>query len=157
MDQKLTQTTKIVHVSPAANYSSAAATTEWISMKGYGRCRFIIDTGAWAAGTAAVTLKQAVNVSGSSSAALAFTEYWTGTGDTLTRTTASSNTFNLAAANTKYVIEINDKQLSSTTAGVKRDCVSIVIAAAGGADYYAVIAELYGARYEGALPTAITD
>lgn len=157
MDQKLTETTKIVHISGAKDYSGAAATTEWISLKNYSRCRFIVDTGAWAAGTAAVTLKQAINVSGSSSAALAFAEYWTGTGDTLTRTTATSNTFNLAAANTKYVIEVNDKQLSSTAGGVKRDCVSIAIGAAGGADFYAVVAELYGARYEGSLPTSITD
>ena len=157
MDQKLVQTTKLVHISPAANYSGLAATTEWISLKQYSRCRFIVDTGAWAAGNAAVTLKQAINVSGSSSAALAFAEYWTGTGDTLTKTTATSNTFNLAAANTKYVIEVNDKQLSSTAGGVKRDCVSMAIGVAGGADFYAVIAELYGARYEGNLPTAITD
>lgn len=158
MQNTMTHMTKLVHISPAANYSSTAATTEWISMKGYTRCRFIIDTGAWAGGTAAVTLLQAINVAGSSSTALAFAQYYTGTGDTLTRTSASSNTFNLAAADTKYVIEITDTALSETTAGVKRDCVAIAIASPGSnADYYAVIAELYGARYAGNLPTAITN
>lgn len=156
MSQMLTQLTKTVHISPAASYASTAATTEWISMKTAHRMRFVIDTGAWAGGTAAVTLLQATNVSGSSSAALTFSEYWTGTGDTLTRTTASSNTFNLAAANTKYVIEVKADDLDQAN---NRDCVAIAIASPGAnADLYAVLAELYSLRHEGsAAPTTITD
>jgi len=152
---ELTQESKTIVVSVPKDYNATAATAEWISMKNAARLRFVVTTGAWAGGTAAVTLKQAINVSGSSSAALTFSEYFTGTGDTLTRTTASSNTFNLAAANTKYVIEVKSDQLTNP-----KDCVKIVIASPGSnADLYAVIAEAYGLRYNSgpASPTTITD
>ena len=154
MEQVLTHKTKLVVVSAPANYAGVVATIKWISLKTGERVRFVIYTGAWAAGTAAVTLKQAVNVAGSSSAALAFAEYYTGTGDTLTKATATSNTFNLAVANSKYVIEVKAADLTSP-----KDCVSIAIASPGAnADYYSVVAEVYGLRYEnGAPPTTITD
>ena len=116
--------------------------------------RFIVQTGAWAAGNAAVTFKQAVNVSGSSSAALTFTTYYVVASDTATKTTATSSTFNLATANRIYMVEF---RASDLTPG--KDCVNMAIAAAGGADYYGVIAELYGGRYlaGASSPTAITD
>jgi len=153
MEQMLTHTTKIVTIAVPNNYTGAAGTTEWISLKGYDRARFIIQTGAWAGGTAAVTLNQATDVAGTGSASLGFAEYYTGTGDTLTRTTATSDTFNLAAANTKYVIEVKGADLTSPD-----DCVNLAIASPGSNDdYYCAIAELYGARYEGSLPTSITD
>ncbi|MFH1572379.1 MAG: hypothetical protein ABIG68_00250 [Acidobacteriota bacterium] len=152
--QTMTQVTKLVMCSVPKDYNAAAGTIEYISMKTVARLRFIIATGAWAGGTAAVTLKQAANVSGSSSAALAFADYWTGTGDTLTRTTATSNTFNLAAANTKYVIEIKADDL---TPGL--DCVACIVATPGAnADLYCVLAECYGIRYQGSgAPTTITN
>jgi len=157
MDQMLSQTTKLVIIAAPLDWTSAAVTTEWISMKGYDRLRFIVVTGAFAGGTAAVTLNQAINVSGSSSTSLAMAEYWTGTGDTLTRTTATSSTFNLAAANTKYVVEVHSSMLTSTFT-YPRDCVNIAIGSPGtNTDFYSVIAELYNARYEGNLPTSITD
>ena len=150
----MTQNTKMVFVSAPANKSSAAATTEWISLKNWDGVRFIVQTGAWAAGTAAVTFKQAINVSGSSSAALTFTTYYVVSGDTATKTTATSNTFNLATASRIYMVEF---RASDLTPG--KDCINMAIAAAGGADYYGVIAELYGGRYlaGASSPTAITD
>lgn len=154
MEQMLTHRTKLVVVSAPKSYVGAAATTEWISLKMGERIRFIICTGAWAGGTAAVTLKQAINVAGSSSAALTFAEYYAGTGDTLTRMTATSNTFNLAAANTKYVVEAKAADLTDP-----KDCIAIAIATPGSnADFYSVLAEVYGLRYENAsAPTMLTD
>lgn len=156
MDQ-LSQTTKLVHCSPPKDYSSAVATIEYISLKLGDKIRFIIDTGAWAGGTAAVTLKQATDVAASGAKALSFAEYFTGTGDTLTRTTATANTFNLAAANTKYVIEVNAADLDVDNSF---DCVSCQVASPGAnADLYVVMAEVYDLRYEKgpASPTMITD
>ena len=156
MSQMISQTTKLVVCSVPKDYNSAAGTIEYISMKTASRLRFIICTGAWAGGTAAVTLKQAINVAGSSSAALAFAEYWTGTGDTMTRTTATGNTFNLAAANTKYVIEVKADDLDVDNG---KDCVACIVATPGGNnDLYAVLAEVYDLRHEGSgAPTTITD
>lgn len=151
----LTQQTKLVHISPAANYASTAATAEFINMKLYDKVRFIIDTGAWAGGTAAVTLLQATS-DGGSTKAVAFTTYYTGTGDTLTKTTATNNTFNLAAANTKYVIEVNANMLDVAN---NYDWVCLAIASPGANnDYYAAIAECYGGRYlaGASTPTSLT-
>ncbi len=142
---ELTQKTKLIPVSAPANYSSTAATTEYICMKNVDRVRFIIQTGAWAAGTAAVTMKQATS-DGGSLAALAFTQYYTGTTETQTATTASSNTFNLAAANTKYIIEIKAADL---TVASGYDWVAIAVASPGAnADYYSIMAEVYDMRYQ---------
>jgi len=100
-------------------------------------------------------MKQGINASGSSSASLTFTHYYTGTGDTLTKTAAtSSNTFNLSAASTKYVIEISASHLTDP-----KDYIAVAIATPGAnADYYAVMIELYNPRYAlgAASPTAIT-
>lgn len=119
----------------------------------YDKVRFIVQTGAWAAGTAAVTFKEAINASGSSSSTLAFTTYYVVSGDTATKTTATSNTFNLATANRLYMVEFHANQL---TPGKK--FISIAIGNAGGADFYGVMAECYGARYlQGASsPTSLT-
>lgn len=56
------------------NYTGAAVTKKFVSLKLYGKLTIVIKTGAWAAGTAAVTLKQATDVAGTGAKALAFTK-----------------------------------------------------------------------------------
>jgi len=151
----LTQLTKIVPIATPKSWASTAATTEWINLKNYDKVRFIIYTGAWAGGTAAVTVIQATS-DGGSSKAVAFSHYYVGTTDTPTKTTASSNTFNLSAASSVYMIEIAATDLDVTNA---YDWVALAIATPGAnADYYAAVAELYGGRYLHGIdsPTALS-
>lgn len=146
----LTKAAKFVWVTAPNNYTGAAATTEYISMKAYEKVLFIVQTGAWAAGTAAVTINQATNVSAGSAKALAFTKMYTNDGapttDTLTETTVAANTFNLDTANSLYLIEVNNAMLDVDNGF---DCVSLAIASPGvNDDYYSVVAIAYGGRFE---------
>lgn len=86
--------------------TGAAKTTAWIGLKRGNRVQFKLMAGAWAGGTAAVTLEQATDASGSGGKALAFTRRFSVSGDTVTETTVTSNTFNLSAANQTDIIEI---------------------------------------------------
>lgn len=94
--------------------NAAAQTGDWVHMREYRRCQIILSTGAWAGGTAAVTLNQAKTNAGGSSKALAFTRYWLSTAlttDIPTLTTVVANTFNLSAANKIAVIEVHVNDL----------------------------------------------
>lgn len=138
------QNKKFVEISPPKSYASTAATAEWINLGKAGKAIFIIATGAWAGGTAAVTLKQATS-DGGSSAAVTFTRYYTVSGDTVTAATAASNTFNLAAASTMYIVEV-DSTMLTTNSGY--DWVKIAIASPGAnADFYSVVAIVDNLRY----------
>ncbi len=152
----LVREAKFVPISVPKDYSSAASTTEYVSMKAYNKITFVIYTGAWAAGTAAVTVKQATDVSNSLSdeKAVTFTRMWTGTTDALTETAVTSSTFNLAAASTLYVVEVNDAMLD-VNGGF--DCVSLQVASPGAnADLYSIVAICQGGRYT-TTPSSIVD
>jgi hypothetical protein len=150
---------KIIGVSPPKDYSSAAATTEYINIGKYRKVGFLISTGAWAGGNAAVTLKQAINKSGSSSSSAAISEYWTNDGstssDTLTKTTAASSTFNLDTASAQYYVEVDAADLSINSS---MDYVAIAVASPGAnSDFYNIVALAFDPRYAGASPpSAIT-
>ena len=118
-----------------------------------------IQTGAWAGGTAAVTLKQALTVAGGSSKALAFTSMWVNTAgapDTFTKTAVVSNTFNLDTANLLYLIEVVASDLDVDNVF---DCVGVNIASPGAnADFYGTTYILGFPRYPAdALATSLTD
>ncbi len=141
------------------NYTGAANTIEYASMKLYDRLLILIQTGAWAAGTAAVTLKQATAVAGTGTKALAFTKMWVNTAvlpDTFTKTTVASNTFNLDTANLLYVIEVVASDLD-VDGGF--DCVGVNVATPGAnADFYGIVYLAAGASYPQALtPSALSD
>jgi hypothetical protein len=135
-----------------ASYSGAAATAEYFSLKNYDHITFIVQTGAWAGGTAAVTINQATAVAGTGAKALAFDWVWVDG----VKTAVTSNTFNLAAANKLYVIEVDAASLDTNNGF---DCLGLAIASPGAnADFYGVTAILSGARDMGASPAAsITD
>lgn len=155
----LIEQTKPVWACEPKNYTGAANTIKYASLKNYDRMLIFIQTGAWAGGTAAVTLKQATDVSGTSNKALAFSYVWINTAgapDTFTKTTVSSNTFNLDTANLLYVIEVRASDLDVDN---QFDTVGVNVASPGAnADFYGVVYLMGAPRYSQASPpTALTD
>src|SRR4051812_28645708 len=127
---KLIERVKPVWGCEPKNYTGAAMTAQYVSLKNYNHITFTILTGAWAGGTAAVSLLQATNISAGSAKALAFDTVWTCTSadDTLTKNTVSSNTFNLDTANKLYQIEIDAATLDISGGFI---CVTLVVASPG--------------------------
>ena len=140
------------------SYSSAAMTAQYVSMKNYGHLTIIITTGAWAAGTAAVTLAQATAIAGTGTKALAMAYYWLGTltDDALVKTAVTSDTFNLSAASKLVVIEVDAEDLDVDNGF---DCVTLEVASPGAnADFYNVVYVLSQPRYsQPTPPTALSD
>lgn len=158
MGKHLVEEFKILRAAEPKNYTGAAMADAYVSLKGYGMLTIVISTGAWAGGTAAVTLTQASAVAGTGAKALAFTDYWddvTTTG-TLVKKAATSNTFNLATANKTYVIHVDPMTLD-IAGGF--DCVTLAIATPGANnDFYAAHYLLSDARYQQATPpSALVD
>lgn len=156
MHTRLFESVKPVWACEPKNYTGAANTIKYVSMKFPGRLMIFIQTGAWAGGTAAVTLKQATTVAGAGSKALAFTTMWVNTAgapDTFTKTAVVSNTFNLDTANLLYVIEVVDSDLDVDNAF---DCVGVNIASPGAnADFYGVVYLAADLRYAQSAPPSI--
>jgi hypothetical protein len=140
------------------NYTGAAMTAKWVSLKDAAHIRIVIQSGAWAAGTAAVTLAQATAVAGTGTKALAFAKMWTDSAatGTLVETAVTSNTFNIDTADSLYIIEVDSASLD-TSGGF--DCLTLAVASPGAnADFYGVTYLLEGLRYAQATPpSALTD
>ncbi len=137
-DKNLTHWQSIV-ISAPKDYSGTAATTEWVNMGKAIRARIIIQTGAWAAGTAAVTLNEATSNTGTSSDALEFDWMHTNDGATgspvKTKTAVASDTFNLDTAGSIYEIEIHRDEMSED-----HNYLNIAVASPGGnSDFYSII------------------
>jgi len=148
----MVEQTKYIWAAPPQSYINAAMTAKYVSMKYYGHVTFLIQTGAWAAGTPAVSINETTDVTNSlaDAQALAFTSYWTDAAATGTLVeTACVSTFNIAnQANVLYVIEVDARSLS---AGF--DCLTLVIATPGAnADFYSVLYQLSMPRYIQATP-----
>src|SRR5580692_184758 len=140
-----------------ANYSGAASTDKYVSLRKYAGLLVVIQTGAWAAGTAAVTLLQATAVAGTSSKALAFTTMWTdkAASGTFVSTAVVSNTFNLDTANSVWIIQV-DPRTFDLTVSPQFTAVAVDIASPGAnADYYSVLYLGYANRYEQATEIAM--
>jgi len=149
---------KIIGAAAPANYTGAAFAGRYVSMKNYQRITIVIHTGAWAAGTAAVTLSEALNVAGGTPVALNMDWMYTGTvaSGALTRTAVVADTFNLAVADSLYVIDVDASELNI---GGGYDCISVLIAQPGANnDFYNVDYFLHDARYaEATPPSAIVN
>ena len=158
MKNFLLNTSKPLWACTPKNYTGAAATAKYVSLKNYGQMTIVIQVGAWAAGTAAVTLLQATDVSATGAKALAFTEMYSDetTGGTLVKNTVTGDTFNLDTANKIYVIQVDAAQLDASNGF---DCLTVAIASPGAnADYYGVTYILGDSRYaQDTPPTALTD
>lgn len=158
MLQHLAEKLKFAGGAEPKSYLSAAMADSYVSLKNFGQLTIVIRTGAWAAGTAAVTLSQATAVAGTGAKALAFVDYWddvTTTG-TLVKKAAVANTFNLATANKIYVIHV-DVSMLDVAGGF--DCVTLAVASPGAnADFYSAVYIGGGARYQGSsIPSALVD
>lgn len=109
-NQLLVESTKIVSAAVPIDITGAGFNGDYVSFKHYRKCAIILQTGAWAGGTAAVTLGQATTAAGGGAKALAMDYYYISTAltsDSLVKTAVTSNTFNLSAANKLVVIEVN--------------------------------------------------
>ena len=158
MGKHLVESFKLLRGAEPKSYSGAAMADAYVSLKNYQTLTIKICTGAWAGGTAAVTLSQATAIAGTSAKALAFTDYWddlTTTG-TLAKKAATSNTFNLGTANKSFVIHV-DANMLDAAGGF--DCVTLAVASPGAnADFYSVEYILSDARYQQATPpSALVD
>lgn len=136
------------------NISGATTNTGYFGMRFGARAHIVIQTGAWAGGSSAITLNQATTQAGSTNVALGFNQYWTGTTtvDVLVKQTATNNTFNVSAANTIYLIEINnyDLVLNSATQAATDVFVGVSSASPGSnADYLSIMAYVYDGQYAG--------
>ncbi len=143
-----------------ANYTGAGSTGDVYCLKGYDQIQFVIMTGAWAAGTAAVTLLQGTDIAFATNKALAFTRMWTNDAAVgspiLVETAVAANTFNLDTALATYIIEVDADSLDVDNVF---DCIRLDVATPGANnDYYVVIADLYHARYAAAvMPSSVID
>lgn len=159
MNTRLIESLLPVWACEPKSYSGAANTIKYVSLKNYDRLMVYIQTGAWAGGTAAVTLKQATAVAGTGAKALSFSWMWVNTAaapDTYTKTAVASDTFNLDTANLLYVIEVVASDLDVANSF---DCVGVNIASPGAnADFYGVTYTLGNARFpQASLPTSLSD
>ena len=155
---RFTERNKIIGAAPPKDYNAAAMTAKYVSLKDYGHLTIVIHSGAWAGGTAAVSLLQATDVSAGSAKALGMTYQYTGTAASglLTKTAVLLNTFNISVANTMHIIEIENTDLDASNGF---DCVTLVIATPGANnDFYNVDYILSEPRNpKQALLTAILD
>ena len=119
------------------NITGSAKDGNYASLKHAGHVTIVIQTGAWAGGTSALTLNQATAVAGTSEKALAFSFMYTNDGavgaTALTKTAVTSNTFNLDTANSMYVIEIETDSLDIDNGF---DCVQLALATPGSNNDY---------------------
>lgn len=154
------QTRKIILADTPKSYSGTANAKTYVSLKDYRHFRATIAVGAWAGGTAAVTLKQATAVAGTGEKALSFSKQWNdvATSGTLVETAVASDTFNIdnTYVGKLIVIEVDASQLDASNGF---DCIALAIATPGAnADFYSVTYELSQPRYGAATPpTALTD
>ncbi len=154
---------KFVWATEPKNYTGAASTSDIVSLKNYNHLTILIQTGAWAGGTAAVTLSQCTDVAAAGAKALAFDVMFTNatavTSDALVKTTVTSNTFALDTANALYIIEVDATTLDLAN---NFDCVRLDVASpSSNADIYGAVFILgnvarYGGNYA-TNPSAIID
>lgn len=137
-----------------ANYNGSASTGDYISMKNYGHCAVVIQTGAWQGGAVAVTLSQATTVAGAGDKSLAFTAYQHTTGLTVdTPITVASGTCSITTANKLYIIEVDAADLDQEGGF---DCLRVNIGTpSSNDDVYGVMYFLSDPRYTN--ETSITD
>ena len=167
----ITENAKLVPIQYAIDRTTNAMTTEWISMKNATKATFILDQGAISsASSIAVTLAVATDKDGtnaktitsaSADTTLGLDHYYTNSGDTYTKTSVSSSTFNLDShASTLVVIEVLAAEmgtLTSTSVDYDADYVRLSVAASGANAVGGAMCLLTGLRYQqDTPPSAIT-
>jgi hypothetical protein len=155
--QLVNRASVINHVYPKNYTGAVGAPAAMISMAHYNHACFIITSGAWAGGTAAVTMVQATDIAGATNKALGIARMWTdtATSGTFVETAVASDTFTIGTANKTWIIEVDASQLDSKGG---YECLQIAVASpSSNADYYAVTAILDEPRFEYVgKPTGVT-
>jgi hypothetical protein len=156
---------RFIQAAPPKDMTGAAMTAKYVSLKNYNHLTIVITTGAWAAGTAAVTLVKASDVSASDAETARLQFMWSDevTSNTFVKNTVTANTFNLDTANKQYIIEVDAADLKNDATApykaektVNFDCVTVAIATPGvNADLYSVEYILSEPRYPDVSP--LTD
>lgn len=141
------------------NWTGAAGDGAWASLKQYSAMAILLQTGAWAGGTAAVTLEQAQDISGTGGKALTFSKptLWvnTKTAGAWTVSAISSNTFNLSAADSLYLIEVPARSLDLAN---NFHTVRVRVASPGANnDFYSAAYLFRQARYMQGGPSYLPD
>lgn len=115
MQGRILENIKVISAIVPIDTTGAGADGDWVSLKHYRSLVAVIQQGAWAGGTPAVTMEQATDAAGTSGKALTIENYYQGTAltdDAYAKTAITSNTFNLpATANTITMIEIHQQDL----------------------------------------------
>jgi hypothetical protein len=175
MSFSLIENVKVVPIAYPKDFTGAAMTTEYISMKNYRKATIFVMTGVQTStSNRAMTLVVADDASGthhktitsaSAQCTLGLDEYWkaAGAGDTWTRTAVSSSTFNITkSSDSKMIaIEVEASEMgtfvsSSTTYSADYFALSVATPGAHAA-LAAAWAVLSDPRYASdAPPTAIT-
>lgn len=149
---------KLIWAAEPKNYTGAAMADKYVSLKNYQWLTIVILTGAWAGGTAAVTLKQATAVAGTGAKALSMKNQWNDvtTSGTLVKTAVVSDTFNLGTANKMHVIEVDPADLDINNGF---DCATLAVASPGANnDFYSAMYILSDSRFQEATPpSALVD
>jgi hypothetical protein len=149
-------------VTGLAPITPSTSTPDYVSMKNAGHLTiYILADNSTSVTGSAITLKQATAVAGTSEKALGFSHVWanedTGAGDTLTKTTVTSDTFTTDDTDNKnllYVIEIDAEDLDTDNGF---DCVRVGTGDASGT-VLSVLYVLKELRYKQSTPpAAITD
>ena len=160
---------QVVNLLPPKDISAAAFSTAYVNMKNFRSVEFIISVGANGAGTKAVLLKEAQDISGTSAATLVpvapMNHYYTNAAaaasasidnDTYVKTTLTSGTFNIIAStnNLSYRLTVNADQLSNSSSMTH---VGIGIATTSAASLVGAVAILRDPRYADSTPPTAVD
>lgn len=160
--QYAAETMKVVNLLPPKDISGAAFSAAYVNMANYGHLDIILHLGATGAigSSIAVTMKQAINTSGSSSAALPIGHYYKNqaalgsssiANDTYTKTSVASSgaTFNLVPStnNIAYIIPVDAQDLSDP-----KNCVGVSVGSAAAATLVGAVAVLSNSRYAQSNP-----
>jgi hypothetical protein len=157
------QKTKVVNILPPKDISAAAHSVAYVNVANYQKATFFVQLGAVGATGSSknISFKQAVNTSGSSSAALPIVHHWNNitalgsasvANDTYAKKSAvaSSGATLALTASTSNVMHIFEFDTSELTPG--KDCIGVGVATTSAATLCGVTAILHNARYANDAP-----
>lgn len=114
---QLIEHAKFIQAIPPIDTTGAGQDGVWVSMKHFKNLAVVLQTGAWAGGTSAVTLEQASDAAGTGAKAISFTSYLKAydTDDTPDDagavTAVTSNTYTVGDNANVQVIEVRAEDL----------------------------------------------
>ena len=165
--------THIVQVLAPVEINGAARTTDYVSLKNYQHCTFLLCFGLeTAGGDCDIAVRASDDVSGTHTADLATIKSRksgaVGTSDAwAAEATVTDSKLDFVAAgdiipdtdeNKMVAIEVDAAAVKAASTTYGMDCVALYIPDPGQSTFLCVLAILSGPRYAGAsMPTAITD